>query len=174
MTGTIYQVIATAVVLLVGIVLRGLMNSFVNRRITSGAMKPQSGFLARKMVTVFLLIVVVYVVAFIWGVGIGTIWVSLASIITLVIIGFFAVWCILSNIFAGFVLLISRPLDIGDEITLLPENLQGKVTDITVLFFILEESDGSTLTVPNNFVFQKVVRRGPRKKAKSPSSKKSN
>jgi small-conductance mechanosensitive channel len=161
----IYQLIATAAVLLVGVVLRGVMSSFVNRRVKGGAVKPQSAFLARKMATVFLFIVVVYVVAFIWGVGIRTIWVSLASIITLVTIGFFAVWCILSNIVAGFILLISRPFDIGDEIILLPENIQGKVTNITVLFLILEESDGSTVTVPNNFIFQKIVRKSGKRGA---------
>lgn len=168
----IYQAIATGVVLLVGVVLRGVMRSFWNRRVNRGAMKPQSAFLAGKMSTVFLLIIVIYVMAFIWGLGMGTILMSLASVLALVVIGFFAVWCILSNIFAGFVLLLSRPLDIGDEVVLLPENLQGKVTNITILFIILEESDGSTLTVPNNFIFQKIVRRSPRKKAKSAPPKK--
>ncbi len=164
-SATIYQIIATAVILMVGLVLRGIASSSLDRKVKTQGLKPQSGVLARKIVTAFIVIAVVITVGLVWGVGPRSIWVSLTGILTLVVIGFFAVWCILSNVVAGLILLISRPFDIGDEVLFLPENVQGTVTNITSLFLVLKDSEGSPVTIPNNYVFQRIVKKVEKKNA---------
>jgi small-conductance mechanosensitive channel len=155
----IYRLIISGVILVAGFVLRGLIGASINRKVRAKTLKPQSGLLTRKLATAFILIGVVLAVGLAWGVAPKTIWVSLASVITLVILGFFAVWCILSNIVAGLILVISRPFDIDDEIILVPENLQGTVRNITVMFLILEDSEGNTISIPNNLIFQRMVKK---------------
>lgn len=155
----IYRIIISGGILVAGFVTRGIIGASINRRVRSKTLKPQSGLLARKLATAFILIAVILAVGLVWGVAPRTIWVSLASVITLVILGFFAVWCILSNIVAGLILVISRPFDIGDEIVLIPENLQGTVKNITVMFLLLEDSEGNAISIPNNLIFQRIVKK---------------
>ena len=155
----LHQFIATGVILVAAIVLHGVATSAIRRRVKTRGLKPQSGLLARKMSTTFIILAAVLAIGLVWGVAPRNIWVSVASVVTLVAIGFFAVWCILSNVIAGFLILISQPFGVGDEVVFLPENIQGTVANITSMFVVLEDSEGTTVTIPNNFVFQRIVKR---------------
>jgi len=155
----IYQMIASAVIVIVALVLRGIASASIKKKVRTQGLKPQSALLARKIITAFIMLIVVLALGFVWNVAPGNIWVSLVGIIAVVSIGFFAAWCFLSNIVAGVILLISRPFEIGDEIVFLPDNIRGTVTNISSMFLTLQDKDGGIITVPNNFVFQKVVKK---------------
>ena len=71
----------------------------------------------------------------------------------------------LSNIFAGMVLLLSRPFQVGDQILLrsgaLGGQLEGTVTEIGITYLKLDTSDG-VLSLPNSQVLAAAVsRRAP-------------
>jgi small-conductance mechanosensitive channel len=51
----------------------------------------------------------------------------------------------------------------GDRIEIPADELKGRVIDLNLLFTTLREEDGSLLQVPNNFFFQKAIRRIPGK-----------
>jgi small-conductance mechanosensitive channel len=70
----------------------------------------------------------------------------------------------LSNIFAGLVLLLSRPFQVGDEILLrsgaLGGQLEGTVTEIGITYLRLETGSGVML-LPNSQVLAAAVSRQP-------------
>ncbi len=93
-----------------------------------------------------------------WGVSFENAWVSIAGFIGLIAIGFFAVWSILSNIFAGVILFFFRPFKVDDDIEILPDGISGKVKDINGFFVVLSDSEGNLTHVPNNMFYQKIVK----------------
>jgi small-conductance mechanosensitive channel len=95
-----------------------------------------------------------------WGVSVGGLWTFLVSVITLIGVGFLATWTMVSNVTANFFLTVWRPFHIGEPVTLLPEQLMGRVVDRNLMFTMLREPDGATLMIPNNLFFQKAFRVG--------------
>ena len=95
-----------------------------------------------------------------WGVSVGGLWTFLVSVITLIGVGFLATWTMVSNLTANFFLTVWRPFHIGEPVTLLPEQLMGRVVDRNLMFTMLREPDGATLMIPNNLFFQKAFRVG--------------
>ncbi len=95
-----------------------------------------------------------------WGVNVDGIWTMLASILAVIGVGLLAVWTMVSNITASFFIWIWRPYHLGEHIEILPDGLKGRAVDRSLMFTEIEEEDGSTLMVPNNLIFQRIIRRG--------------
>jgi small-conductance mechanosensitive channel len=95
----------------------------------------------------------------IFGIKLGGIWAVLSTLLAIVGVGFVASWSMLSNSFCTFMLLIFRPFAIGDEIEFAGEPVHGKVVDLNFLYTTLRCDDGSDIQIPNNFFFQKVLKR---------------
>lgn len=76
-------------------------------------------------------------------------------------IGFFAVWSILSNIFAGVILFFSQTVRIQDTIEIIPDNVKGTVKDINLFFLTLTDENGNDITIPSNMIFQKMIKKIP-------------
>ncbi len=95
------------------------------------------------------------------GFNIGGLWAMLATVVGMIAIGFVAVWSVLSNTLCTLIILIYRPFEVGDELELAGEPVQGKVVDLNFIYTTLHAADGSLLQVPNNLFLQKVIRRRP-------------
>jgi small-conductance mechanosensitive channel len=93
-----------------------------------------------------------------WGVSVTGVWTFLASVGTLVGVGFLATWTMISNATANLLITIWRPFRLGQDVEILPENLKGRVIDRTLMFTALREQNGTILQVPNNLFFQKMFR----------------
>ncbi|MBV8538320.1 MAG: mechanosensitive ion channel [Alphaproteobacteria bacterium] len=93
-----------------------------------------------------------------WGVSVGGLWTFLASVGTLVGVGFLATWAMISNATANLFITIWRPFRLGQDVELLPENLKGRVIDRNLMFTALREQSGTILQIPNNLFFQKMFR----------------
>ncbi len=93
------------------------------------------------------------------GVQIGGIWALISTVLAMIAIGFVAVWSLLSNLSATLLILIFRPFEIGDTIEFVGEPTKGKVSRLSMMYTTLEESGGSVIQIPNNLIFQKVIRR---------------
>ncbi|QMU70555.1 mechanosensitive ion channel domain-containing protein [Streptacidiphilus sp. P02-A3a] len=83
----------------------------------------------------------------------------LGGALTGVIVGI-AAQPVLGNIFAGLVLLTARPFHIAEDVTIragaLGGAVQGRVTDMTLLFVQLRTSDGTVL-LPNSAVLSAAI-----------------
>lgn len=82
----------------------------------------------------------------------------ISTIAAMIIIGFVAVWSILGNILAALVLMIWKPFRIGDEITILPEEITGKAMEINLFFTKIETEDGNVISIPNTQIMQKFIK----------------
>ncbi|MFB6202743.1 MAG: mechanosensitive ion channel family protein [Halorhabdus sp.] len=63
----------------------------------------------------------------------------------------------LGSLIAGFVLMFSRPFEIGDWVVV-GEDLEGVVTDITIINTRLESFDGEFIVIPNDRVADRAIR----------------
>lgn len=154
-----YQVLVSAA-LVVGfpvtmLALRFLLNEFATRRELSFG---RSRLMINTLRVCVLFCLLIGLLA-VWGVDVKNVGLFLSSILGLVAIGFFAVWSILSNIVAGVFLFLSSPFKIDDEITVLPDDFRGRVIDMRLLFVVLRDDNGDVLHIPNNLLFQKVIKR---------------
>jgi small-conductance mechanosensitive channel len=109
------------------------------------------------------LIIVLFTTLQLFGVQVGQLLVGGA--VTSVLLGIAAQQS-LSNIFAGMVLLLSRPFRVGDAIRLragaLGGQLDGIVTEIGITYIRLDTGD-SVMSVPNSQVLAAAVGPVPRK-----------
>ena len=152
------KVLVSLAILAVDILVQTLTQRAIDRYVTRYRMSHKRNLVMHKTKSVLLHGAALVAIVLMWGVSIENVWVSIAGILGLVAIGFFAVWSILSNIFAGIVLFFNRPFKIEDTIELLPDGIKGRVKDINGFFVLLEDEDGHTITIPNNLVFQKIVK----------------
>lgn len=115
----------------------------------------------RKIARVLIAIAAVILILNVFGFSLGGLWTILSTVLAMVAIGFVAVWSVLSNMLCTFIILLSRPFAIGDEIQFAGEEVKGRVEDMNFIYTTLRCDDGAVLQIPNNQFFQKVLRRRP-------------
>ena len=104
-----------------------------------------------------IIIIVALIVFSIFGIAIANLWITMSAVALATLIAFFAGWSLLSNILATFLVLIWRPFQIGDKVTILPDNLSGEARDINLFFTELRTGEGDILRIPNVTFFQKFT-----------------
>ncbi len=106
------------------------------------------------------------------GIDLHGLWSMLAAVLSLVAIGFVAMWSILSHMLASLLLVAFRPFRIGDKVEIVGDDpIAGKVIDIGLVYTTLRTSEGGILRIPNNLFFQKVLKRFPRPVEVEPSAR---
>ncbi len=95
----------------------------------------------------------------VFGFDLDGMWTMITGIGAMIAVGFVAVWSVLSNCLCTFVILLTRPFSIGDEVEFAGEAVKGRVIDLNFIYTTLRAEDGATLQVPNNMFFQKVLKR---------------
>jgi small-conductance mechanosensitive channel len=79
----------------------------------------------------------------------------LASTAVLAAIVGFAAQHTIGNMIAGIQLAVSQPIKIGDRIAF--EDVEGRVTDITLSYTYVDPGDASTYVIPNQLLVDGVV-----------------
>jgi small-conductance mechanosensitive channel len=101
------------------------------------------------------------------GIKINSLWTVISAVLAMIAIGFVAVWSVLSNLLCTLMLIIFHPFRVGDEIEIIDPamtaGLGGRVRNINLVFTSLRTpgtgpADASTLHIPNNLFFQKIIR----------------
>jgi small-conductance mechanosensitive channel len=107
---------------------------------------------------IFLLLAIIFIVT-IWGVDKKELFLFFTSIITVLGIGFFAQWSILSNITSGIIIFFSHPIKLGDHIRIVDKDffIEGKLINITFFFIHLENDEKEKITIPNSLALQKTI-----------------
>lgn len=94
------------------------------------------------------------------GIDLRGLWSMLGAVLSLVAIGFVAMWSILSHMLASFLIVAFRPFEIDDQIEIVGDDpIRSKVVDLNLVYTTLRTSDNGTLRIPNNLFFQKVLKR---------------
>jgi small-conductance mechanosensitive channel len=79
----------------------------------------------------------------------------LASTAVIGLIVGFAAQNTISNVIAGVMIAVAKPIRIGDRITF--EETEGRVTDITLSYTFLDPGDGSSYVIPNQLLIEGIV-----------------
>jgi small-conductance mechanosensitive channel len=70
-----------------------------------------------------------------------------------------ATWALVSNMTSALFLAIWGPYRLGDTLEILPEGIKGRAVDRNMMFTVLrQDDDGGIVSIPNNLIFQRVVR----------------
>lgn len=94
------------------------------------------------------------------GIDLQGLWSTLVAALSLVAIGFVAMWSILSHMLASILIVVFRPFEVGDRVEVVGDDpVVGEVVDLNPVYTTLRADDGSTIQVPNNLFFQKAVKR---------------
>ena len=120
----LYQIIATAIALVVFIALRYLVNSIINKFGKKAEFDESRTHLVKKYIDYFIYALAILTIVSIWGIKTEQLFLFVTSILTVIGVAFFAQWSILSNITAGIIVFFSSPLKTteGEQISL-PNNL---------------------------------------------------
>ena len=103
------------------------------------------------------------------GIDLQGLWSTVVAALSLVAIGFVAMWSILSHMLASILIVIFRPFEVGDRVEIVGDDpVLGEVTDLNPVYTTLRAEDGGTLQVPNNLFFQKALKRHPPSALASP------
>ena len=148
-----------ALVVLVALLLDRITSSALRALQHSGRLPESTANISCRWVRSLLVVLALLAIVAIAGFEVGSIWQFITALLAMVAIGFVAVWSMLSNVLATLVILIWRPFNVGEWITLLPEEIEGQVVDINFIYTILRGADGTRTAVPNNLFAQKFIRR---------------
>lgn len=112
-----------------------------------------------KAINIFYFAVFVTVAAGIWGLKGISILTFITSVLTVLGVGFFAQWSLLSNITSGLILYFNHPMKIGDYIKIIDKDmpLAGCIDDISLFFIHIRDEEGVEYTLPNTTVMQKTL-----------------
>lgn len=153
----------SALTVALAIVVDRVLSSALRALVNADRLPESTARLLERWLRGLLVLVTVLVIVAIAGYAIDSLWTFLTTLLAMIAIGFVAVWSILSNLLATFVILIWRPFNLGEEIEIMPDGVGGRVVDINFIYTVLRSEDGRMTAIPNNTFAQKFIRRTPLK-----------
>ena len=153
------EVIATAILILLVIVLRIVTTKLVHRYARLYSIMEHRTNLVVKYIHILIGILAIVAAIIIWGVQKDDIFLTLSSVTTVVGVAMFAQWSILSNITSGIILFFFFPFRIGDVIQVHDKDfpIQAEIEDIKAFHVYLKTDKGEYITYPNNLLLQKGI-----------------
>jgi len=157
MTYFLQVVLPALIAIAIGVIVERILAFLVSRFGKRRALDPSHVHLIKLIIRWLIIIVLVIVVAGIFGIGAQSIWISLAAFIAMMVVGFFAAWSILSNLLAFLIIMVVRPFRIGNRVVVMPENIAGEIIDMNLLYHKLKSEEGDEILVPNVTFITKFV-----------------
>lgn len=115
--------------------------------------------LINRYATVTLIVIALFITAFIFGTDFEDITVVFTSVFAVIGIAMFAIWSILSNVTSGVIMFFNFPYKVGDKIEIHDKDfpIKGIIEDIRAFQLHLRLDNGDLVTYPNNLMLQKAV-----------------
>jgi small-conductance mechanosensitive channel len=106
-------------------------------------------------------VVMITLLFMVWDISFQGLSIYFASIFTVIGVGFFAQWSILSNITAGVLLFFNHSYKVGNKIKIIDgdNSITGVVTNIQLFYFLIKTESGEIISYPNNLIIQKPVQK---------------
>ncbi len=113
----------------------------------------------RKLVRLTLTILMITVIGIIWEISLTGLSIYFTSIFTVIGVGLFAIWSILSNMTASILIFFFFPFRIGAKVKIIDgdNSVTGVIKDIGLFTTIVELSDQAKVSYPNNLLIQRPV-----------------
>ncbi|MEM7163095.1 MAG: mechanosensitive ion channel domain-containing protein [Bacteroidota bacterium] len=163
--------IQTGVVILTALILSQASKIWANRALAEFDMDLQRRRLAVKTLALIILLISIILITAIWGLKHDYFLLFISSALTILGVGFFAQWSLLSNITSGLILYFHHPLKLGDTVEIVDKDapMKGTIYDITYFFIHIKNEKGEIFTVPNTEILNKTIHINP-KQTKAPEN----
>ncbi|WP_299382138.1 mechanosensitive ion channel domain-containing protein [uncultured Lacinutrix sp.] len=153
------ELINTVILLSVFLIIRIIGKIAIRKIGVKSAINEARIRLISRYFTVTLLIIFLFIEAFIVGVELDEISIVFSSVFAVIGVGLFAIWSILSNVTSGIIMFFSFPYKVGDKIKIHDKDfpIEAVIEDIRAFQLHLRMDNGDLVTYPNNLILQKAV-----------------
>jgi small-conductance mechanosensitive channel len=155
------QLIETVVTLVIYVVLKVIINRYINTLVVSNIASKKRSKIVKKAINITLIAILLIVLPSIWGVNQSELAIFLGSVLTVLGIGFFAQWSILSNITSGVIIFFNHSVNLDDTIRVIDKDydIEGRVSDIGLFFVVLKTADNEHVDIPNTVFLNKMIKK---------------
>ncbi len=155
----IVQMVISAVIILIYIVLSRRIAPFVYRTIAASVLKDDMSRRALVVFHILLFLLLIVVLSVVWGVDIKGLLVLASSMIAVIGVALFAAWSLLSNITAFFIMLGQRNFAPGADVKIIDgsNHIEGKVLEINLFSTVLLTKNNEQVVYPNNLIVSRPV-----------------
>jgi len=153
------EIISTGILLLIVVLLRVIVSKLIRRYAKLSEIIERRTNLVVKYIHLLINIIAIFTLIVIWGVQTKDIFITISSITTVLGVGLFAQWSILSNISSGIILFFSFPFKIGDVIKIHDQDfpIEAEIEDIKAFHVYMKTKEGEMITYPNNLLLQRGI-----------------
>lgn len=153
------QILQSIVLLLAMTGVKILLRSIVNRLMNRLHFAVERKKIISKIINFFIILFALVVLIAIWGVDSEQLILFITSALTILGIGFFAQWSILSNITASLILFFNHPIRIGGKVQILDKDypIEGVVENISLFFMYIRTENDQIVSIPNTVLLQKTI-----------------
>ncbi|MCA1929617.1 mechanosensitive ion channel domain-containing protein [Rheinheimera sp.] len=155
----IVQMVISAVIILIYIVLSRRIAPFLYRTIAASVLKEEMNRRALVVFHILLFLLLVVILSVVWGIDIKGLLVLASSMIAVIGVALFAAWSLLSNITAFFIMLGQRNFAPGAEVKIIDgsNHIEGKVVEINLFSTVLLTKNNDQVVYPNNLIVSRPV-----------------
>ena len=151
--------------LLIFLSLRFIVGKIISRASNRFSYQEARANVIRKVANSMTFVIICLILLGIWGVERKELTLFISSTLTVLAIGFFAQWSILSNITSSIIIFFNHPIMIGDTITILDKDfpVEGNIVDIGAFFITIKSTSGEYVSTPSSVFMQKMIKRDSHK-----------
>lgn len=153
------QVILTLIMSFLFILIRSILIKIIIKHARKNKMAYSREAYVKKLVTFVQVLLFLTIVGMVWEISLRGLSIYFASVFTVIGVGLFANWSILSNMTASVILFFFFPYRIGNKIKIIDgdNSVEGIVIDITLFYIQIETEDKKKYSYPNNLAIQKAI-----------------
>lgn len=139
---------------------RSITRRLVRKHAAKNEMADTREVYVRKLIGAVIKILFATLIGMVWEISLQGLSIYFASVFTVIGVGLFATWSILSNMTASVILFFFFPYRIGENIKIIDgdNSVEGKVVDITLFYLRIRDKNGDLFSYPNNLAIQKPMR----------------
>jgi len=154
-----FQIVTSAIIFVIYLIFRRVLAKIVNRRALLHSFDETRSLYIRKTVRAVLSLVMIVFVGVTWEVSFEGLSLYIASFITIIGVGLFANWSIVSNITASVILFFFFPLKLGSKVRIVDgdNSAEGVVIGLSLFSIQIQANDGNDIYYPNNLAIQKSI-----------------
>lgn len=155
----LFQIGVTTAAIVAYLIIRKIMFGIVLKRALEHNFQQIRASNIRKVVSRILAIFFLAIIGIVWEISFKGLSVYLASFLTIIGVGLFANWSIVSNLTASVILFFFFPFKIGSRVRIVDgeNSVVGEVIGLSLFSIKLLQADGNDVYVPNNVVIQKSI-----------------
>ena len=153
------QVVLSLLTIFIYLMIRLLFSRRVVKRALRYNFEDARTAYIKKAISAGLAILFLVILGLIWEVSLEGLSLYVASVLTVVGVGLFANWSIVSNITASVILFFFFPFRIGSKVKIMDgdNSAEGEVLGLSLFSIQIRRDDGQEIYYPNNLAIQKSI-----------------